>query len=141
MKPIDKLSIFLLNILIVISIVLISFLSYHTFAADVETIPFKEYKDEMRKEGQFFSVHLSVGSPIRIFVVGKEEAKIDLSKLELTVRRLNPYPGKVLKADRYDHYFIVNDPKSVARDAEFEITVKSKTSDEKFKFDLKNNVP
>lgn len=141
MKSIDKLSNFLLNVLIVISIILISLISFHTFAADVETIPFKEYKDEMRKEGQFFSVHFSVGSPIRIFVVGKEEAKLDLSKLELTVRRLNPYPGKVLKADRYDHYFIVNEAKPVAQDSEFEITVKSKTSDEKFKFNLKNNLP
>lgn len=140
MKSLDKFANVLLNGLIIIS-ALIPFWLLFSFVAGAESIPFREYKDDMRKEGQFLSVHLSVGSPIRIFVVGKEEAKVDLSKLKLTVKRLNPYPGKILKTDLRDHYYMVNDSEPMAQGAELEITLKSNTTDEKFRFNLKQNVP
>jgi len=106
-----------------------------------ESIPYREYQDEMRQEGQFLSVHLSKGNPIRIFVVGKEEAKIDFSKLKMTVRRLNPYPGSVLKTDRYENYFVVKDALDFKKDAEFEIDIEANQKVEKFNFKLKGRTP
>jgi hypothetical protein len=141
MNFMDKISNRLMDTLIFTTIVALVFWSIIVPAKLPESIPYREYQDEMRREGQFLTVHLSVGSPTRIFVVGKEEVKIDFSKLKLTVRRLNPYPGKVLKTDRYDNYFVVNDPVDIKKDAEFEINLETNQKTETFNFKLKSKVP
>lgn len=97
--------------------------------------------DQLRKEGQLVSVQISRGNPIRIFVVGREEAKIDPATMSLTVRRLKPYPAKVLKVDKYDNYFVVSDLKEFKNSKEIEIVTKLKGSDETFQFDLKEELP
>tara|TARA_B110001454_G_C12723220_1_gene435928 strand:- start:11812 stop:12204 length:393 start_codon:yes stop_codon:yes gene_type:complete len=127
--------------LIVTSIAFIAVSSMAFSGKQSESIPFQEFQDDMRKEGQFLTVHLSLGNPIRVFIVGKEEAKIDVSKLDITIRRLNPYPGKLLKLDRYDNYVVVNDLGEMQKDAELEIKLKSNDKTENFKFKLKQKVP
>lgn len=138
---IDKMANIVLAGLILVSVLVIVFWSIPSLAKNPESIPFHEYQEEMRQEGQVLSVHLSMGSPIRIFIVGREEAKIDLSKLELTVRRMNPYPGKVLKLDRYDNYFVVNDADPFTKNTTLELNAKVNNKVEKFKFKIKNKIP
>jgi hypothetical protein len=105
------------------------------------TVPNQDALNQIKQEGQFFSVQISKGEPIRIFVVGKEEANLDLSKLTVTVRRLKPYPGKVLKIDRLGGYFQVNDTKEFNSTTDLEISTKVESKDEVFKFNLKKNQP
>ena len=50
----------------------------------------------LKQEGQLLSIRIRLGEPLRIFVVGREEAKLDLSDLKLTVKRLEPYPVHTL---------------------------------------------
>lgn len=100
-----------------------------------------ERPDKLRKEGRLISVHISMGNPIRIFVVGKEEAQIDVSKLNLVVKRLKPYPGKVLSVDRFDHYFVVNNPEEFKDATHLEITADVKGKKETLNFNLNKPLP
>lgn len=63
----------------------------------------------LRQQGQLVTVVLTVGDPIRFFVVGREEAQFDLNALKLTVRRLNPYPGKILTVNKEEGYYVIPD--------------------------------
>lgn len=105
------------------------------------TIPNQETLDYIKQEGQLFSVRISRGEPVRIFVVGKEEAKIDLSKLTITVRRIKPYPGKILNVDRHGDYFQVSEVSEYNTTTDLEISTKVENKDEVFKFKLKKNKP
>ncbi len=97
--------------------------------------------DQWRKEGQLLTIQISRGNPLRIFVVGKEEAKLDLSSLNLTIRRLKPYPGKVFALDKYDHYFVVPDSSELKQAKEIEIMASVKDKNETFHFKLKTEKP
>lgn len=93
--------------------------------------------DQWRKEGQLVSIQISRGEPIRIFVVGREEAKVDLSTLSLTVRSLKPYPGKVLSVDKHGNYYVFADPKELKKSKEIEVITRVKDKNETFRFELK----
>ncbi len=96
--------------------------------------------DQFRKEGQLVSIQISKGDPIRIFVVGREEAKIDPATMTLTVRMLKPYPGKVLSVDKFNHYFVVSDPKEFQKAQEIEIVTKIKDKNETLRFHLSHSL-
>ncbi|OYZ13444.1 MAG: hypothetical protein B7Y39_17645 [Bdellovibrio sp. 28-41-41] len=110
-------------------------------AAAASDIPNQETLDHLRHEGQFFSIQITKDDPIRIFVVGREEAKFDQKKLSLTVRRLKPYPGKTLTVDRFDNYFSVNDTKEFKKTTDLEIVTKMDDKEDVFKIKLKNTKP
>lgn len=99
------------------------------------------WKDQWRKEGQLVTLQISRGNPIRIFVVGKEEVKIDPSTMSLTVRRLNPYPAKLLSVDKFNNYFVVSDSEEFKKSKEIEITTDVKGTAETFRFEIKQDVP
>lgn len=88
-------------------------------------------------EGQILSVTISRGNPIRIFVIGKEEAQLNLKDVSLTLRRLKPYPGKVLKVDRYGGYFEVKNQSDFNQSTELEVSTRLKGQKESFKVQLK----
>lgn len=94
--------------------------------------------DPWRKEGQLVTVHFSRGNPIRIFVVGREEAKIDPSDLKLTIRRLKPYPGQVVQPERVDGYFVLRNDANVLQGAEeLEVVTRVNDQEETFQIQLK----
>lgn len=98
--------------------------------------------EQWRQEGQLVSVQISKGSPIRIFVVGREEIKIDPSTVDLTVRRIKPYPGKILNVDRSNNYFVISNPSEFRKTTELEIVTHVKDrKDEIFRFKLKQELP
>lgn len=93
----------------------------------------------LKQEGQLVTVQIAIGEPIRIFVVGKEEAKINLNDMKLTVRRLNPYPGKILNVTKSGDYFSVSEPTPTDHPTELEIKTKIKNKkEETFHFKLNN---
>lgn len=97
--------------------------------------------ETLNQQGELFSVRISKGNPVRIFVVGREQAKFDLSKLSLTVRRIKPYPGKILTVNRFNDYFEVNDTKDFKDTTDLEIMTKIENKNEVFKFKLDKYVP
>ena len=104
-------------------------------------VPNQETLEKLKQEGQFFSIQITKDDPIRIFVVGREEAKFDPKKLSLTVRRLKPYPGKLLTVDRFDNYFLVNDTKEFKKTTDLEIITKIDNKKDVFTIKLKNTKP
>lgn len=112
-----------------------------SFALPVDNVPSTPWTDQWRKEGQLVSVQVSRGNPIRIFIVGREEAKIDPNSMTVTVRRLKPYPAKTLSLDKFNDYFVVSDVQEFKKSKEIEITTKVKGSEETFRFDMKQDIP
>ncbi len=96
---------------------------------------------ELKQEGQLVSIRIVKGEPLRIFVIGKEEAKLDLSSLELTVRRLKPYPGRTLTTSLQDGYFIISEPSDLKETTDIAVTTKIKNKSETLRFKIKNRLP
>lgn len=105
----------------------------HQFGANAENNRMPE-KQTLTQAGQMISLRLVVGEPVRIFVVGKEEAKIDLDSLKLTVRRLSPYPAQVLSLSQKGDVFTITEPVNLETENLLEVTTKVKNKTEKFKF-------
>lgn len=103
--------------------------------------------DPWRQEGRFFTIRISLNEPVRIFVAGKEEAKIDFSKMSVAVRRLRPYPPKILVVSRYDNYFQITDSGEFKGSDEIEIVAKSsklkkrEPEEDTFHFSVKQSAP
>ena len=97
--------------------------------------PLQSQSDLLRQEGRLVSVQLTRGEPLKILVVGREEAKLDLSKMKLVVRRLQPFPEKNLRLEKQGENFLVLDP--VKGDADLEVTTELKGSTESFRFKVK----
>lgn len=95
----------------------------------------------LRQQGQLFTVQLVLGEPMRFFVVGKEEAKIDPSTLKVTVRRLKPYPGKVLNLDLQNGYFVAADASDLKDATALEVTAKSNAKSDKVQFKIEKPKP
>ena len=94
--------------------------------------------DTWRAEGEMLSLRISKGNPWRIFVVGREEAKIDPATLKLTVRRLKPYPGRVIAVDRKgEHFEMGTNAREIGEIEEIEIKTIMQGGEETFRIRLK----
>lgn len=104
--------------------------------------PYTEKEKEMLvRTGDMFTIQISRGEPIKIFILGREEAQLNLKDLKLKVRRLKPYPAKDLPIRFENDYFSVAGSSSKNPLEEIEITATKKLSqeklnEEKFKVDL-----
>ncbi len=101
------------------------------------SIPPKTDFEVIREQGNLFSVKLVPGQPIKIYVVGREEAEIDLSKtswaadvdlanLSVSFKQTNPNPGKIFKIKRFENHYIVDDPLALTKGSEFNLQIKEK---------------
>lgn len=116
------------------------FLSGAAFAQGVLDDPNQVRITELKQEGHLVSIRIVRGEPVRIFVVGKEEAKLDLSRLKLTVRRIKPYPGKILRTSLDNNYFIISDPIDLQKTTDLEVTTEIKNQSETLRFKLDNKL-
>lgn len=102
------------------------------------------------QQGSLFSLKVVRGEPIKIFVLGKEEAEIDLSKIELSadldtsdmslsIRQVNPKPGKILTLTRFKDHFEINEPLKMEKELVLEVKASQKNKNETFK--VKMNTP
>lgn len=94
----------------------------------------------LRREGRLISIQLIPKNPIKIFVVGREEAQLDLSDLKLFVRRLSPSPSKTLTATREGDHFVLNELIDPDRPTDLEIMTRSKGQSETFHFKIQNKL-
>lgn len=104
--------------------------------ADMNSEDNKDFATKV-KEGKLMTVTLTVGNPLKFFVAGKEEARLDLKNMKLKVRRLAPYPGEELKVSQDGQFYTVQNSKIQPR--EIEVTATVNESRETFQFDLNND--
>lgn len=114
-----------------ISLLIIPLLaSAQTYVGDpTQSLPYT-----VRQEGRLLSLRLILGEPVKLFVIGKEEAKLDLSTLKLTVRRLKPYPEKFLSLNKYGDYYEIEKPTLKGEKSEIEVVTNLKGKKETFHF-------
>lgn len=118
------------------------FFSSLVFAGPATEDPERSSAETMMKQGRMMSVSLTLGNPLRIFVSGKEEGKLDLSKLKLTVRRLQPYPQQELKVNKDGNFYtVVNRDGSKTPFEEIEVTTSVHKTNETFNFKIENTKP
>lgn len=107
------------------------------FVVAQPSIPPKTDFEVIREQGSLFSVKFVPGQPIKIFIVGREEAEVDLSKtkwaadvdlanLSVSFKQTNPNPGKILKIKRFENHYIVDDPLALTNGSEFQLQIKDK---------------
>lgn len=89
-----------------------------------------------RQQGNLVSIEIARGQPLRFFVVGREEAKVDLADVTLTVRRLKPYSARVLTAKRSGDHFVVSEPIELNQETDLEVTAAVKNRVDVLKFKI-----
>ncbi len=127
-------------VLLICLVSAVSIMTNLAFAQN-ETDPLASPSQQWRKQGQLVSIQIVKGNPVRIFVVGREEAKLDLSNLKLTVKRLKPYPGKVLTVDRAQNYFVIPNTNEFNKVKDLEIQTIYNGQSETLRLDLDQNLP
>ena len=90
----------------------------------------------LQQSGNLFSLRLSPGKPLKIFVVGREEAKVDLNQLKISVRRLAPYPGEELSVQRTGDYFTVKNAPVGSKSEKLEVRTQLNELEEVFRFQV-----
>lgn len=106
--------------------------------APLFTVPARADTYEFKQQGDLATVRMVVGEPIRFFVVGREEAKLDMKDLKLTVRRLKPYPAKELTLDRNGNSFEISEPVNVKETTQLEVKTELKGKSETMQFNIEN---
>ncbi len=91
---------------------------------------------EFSQKGQLVSIRLVPGKPVRLFVVGKEEARMDLSTLKVTVWRISKDRKDFVPVKQEDGYFTFQPSVTSAGPMELEVNAKPKAGlkDETFRF-------
>lgn len=117
-------------------ILFLFFISQLTSAQGPFEDPSRPGQGVFRQEGQLASVRIVIGEPIRIFVTGREEAKLDLTDVKLTVRRLKPYPEKVLTVSKTNDSYVVSDAVEFDKATHLEVTTNIKNKSEKLNFKI-----
>lgn len=111
-----------------VSIFLISAQPANPAQTDIEVI---------REQGSLLNIKFVPGKPIKIFIVGREEAEVDLSQtkwkadvdfsnLSVSLKQTNPNPGKILKIKRFENHYIVDDPLQLTNGTELRLDIDDK---------------
>lgn len=88
-----------------------------------------------QQEGQLVNITLVIGEPLKIYVVGRQQAEVDLESLKITVQSRNEMSTEVLPTQKSGDYFTVN--KALGKFSNLEVITKVKGTSETFKFNLK----
>lgn len=64
-------------------------------------------EETFRREGQFVNITVKMGSPIKIFVAGKERARIKAKDLKFEVKPSNASEWEELKLNERGNYYSV----------------------------------
>lgn len=104
--------------------------------------PLQSNIETMQKQGRLMTVSLTLGNPVRIFVTGREELKLDLAKMKVTVRRLQPYPPQELKVNNNGSFYTVVNKETETRPLEeLEVTTSIYKTSETFNFKIEDKKP
>lgn len=101
------------------------------------TNPVKTDFEVIREQGSLLNIKFVPGKPIKIFIVGREEAEVDLSQtkwkadvdfanLSVSLKQTNPSPGKVLRIKRFENHYIVDDPLQLTNGTELRLDIDDK---------------
>jgi hypothetical protein len=113
-------------------------LSQITFAQSMPNDPSHADLAALKQDGKLVSIQIVPHGPLKIFVVGREEARLDLADLKLTVRQLSPGPQRLLSTMREADHFTLSDEIYGDKPANLEVTTKTHGKSEIFHFTINN---
>lgn len=119
---------------IILPLYLVSFLTGPlSLAQRIETSA-----EQLQREGRYVNVTLQMGDPLRIFVAGKERARLSVADMKMEIKTTNNNGWEEIRLNKYGNYYAatVNSEKAPSGVLEVRTTLKNKKS-ESFKFNLK----
>lgn len=90
----------------------------------------------LNQSGSLVSIRLEPHHPISFYVVGKEEAEIDLSQLQVVVRSLSQGEGRILNSHQEGNRYIIDEPLDLEQPTDLEVTAKTHDKAETFHFKI-----
>jgi hypothetical protein len=94
----------------------------------------------LNQNGSMVSIRLEPSRPISFYVVGKEEAEVDLSQLQVVVRNLSKGDGRILSSHQEGNRYVIDEPLDLEQPTDLEVTAKTPIKAETFHFKI-SNVP
>ncbi|MGE3757212.1 MAG: hypothetical protein AB7H97_05620 [Pseudobdellovibrionaceae bacterium] len=92
---------------------------------------------QLAQEGQLVSIKLVLGEPVKILVVGRERAQLNLSTLNLSVKESQNGTQNVLPVSKDGNFFLLTRQPKRPSDLEVTAEVQGKTETFKFRIDQK----
>lgn len=93
--------------------------------------------ERFNREGRYVKITLLMGNPVKIFVSGKEQARLDLSKFKMEFRPQKGGSWQELKINDYGEYYTAETPLDVSAPNTLEVkTTLKNTKSEIFRFKL-----
>lgn len=106
-----------------------------------EDVTGETFLQRQMQRGRLVTITLTLGNPVKIFITGKEEARLNLNNLKLKIRRLDPYPAEELRFNKMGNLYTVAMP-ATSKDLNLlEVTATIKNESESFQFRLDNKKP
>lgn len=106
-----------------------------------EDVNGETFLQRQMQQGRLVTITLTLGNPVKIFITGKEEARLNLNNLKLKIRRLDPYPGEELRFNKMGNLYTVAIPETGKDLKLLEVTATVKDESESFQFRLDNKKP
>lgn len=94
--------------------------------------------EQLQREGRYVNVTVQMGNPLKIFVAGKERARISTDNMKMEIKTLNKNGWEELKLNKFGNYYSADVATEQAPGGLLEVrtTLKNKKR-ESFKFNLK----
>ena len=89
----------------------------------------------LNQDGSLVSIRMEPNGPLSFYVVGREEAAIDFSQLQIVVRSLSEGTQKVLNSHLEGNRVIVDEPLDLTLPTDFEVTAGTPKKMETFHFE------
>jgi len=108
-------------------------MSNDVLAQSVETAA-----EQLQKQGRYVNVTLQMGNPLKIFVAGKERARLSLSDVKMEIKTISNSGWQEIQLNKYGNYYSasVGADQTAGGTLEVRTTLKNKKS-ESFKFNIK----
>lgn len=94
--------------------------------------------EQLQREGRYVNVTVQMGNPLKIFVAGKERARLSPGDMKMEIKTLDRSNWEELKLNKYGNYYsaTVESERAPGGVLEVRTTLKDKKQ-ESFKFNLK----
>lgn len=120
---------------------LISFLFFSQLSFGKMMTPYTESEKEVLfRQGELVSVKMTLGKPLKFFILSRERASFDPSTLKVTMRRLDPLPQKNFLAQKHEDYYTILGAENEPTLNEIQVTTQSYLGEETFNFKVNTKI-
>lgn len=109
------------------------------FAKQAEADPVRPELNQLRQEGCLVTVEvIPIQKTIRLLIVGREEVKLSMTDLKLTVRSLSPVQSEFVTFKQDGNFYTPSEPFNIENVKDIEVKAESGFKSETLQFNLSN---